>query len=489
MKRLFFSFLWAPMLVSAASPDRTITVDWNKVVAQSRTSLSIQVCPEPPMRRGSPIHDQIYGALRDMKIDYARLQPWYPYPRLGVAELEPPEDGKTSWDFSLIDPIVLDFFAAAEGRPIMLNFSTLPQWLFKTAKPVPFPADPDEITWNYGGGNELRDPSLKEVVDYYHRLASWYMKGGFQDEYGKWHKSGHQYKVDYWEVLNEFDLEHSLSPRQYTAIYDAVVADLRKLAPGMKFSGLALAIPSEHPEYFEYFLNPQNHQPGIPLDMVSYHFYATPDRDETIETQQHTFFAMADRFLATVRYIDSIRQRWSPATRTYINELGSFTPDALGKDSQIPPSYWTLSGSMFAYLYPQLVRIGIDIIAAAELIDYPGQFAGATLVDWETGKPNARYWVVKLLRDHFGPGDTLVETGHPRQMMLAQAFITSRGEHKILLINKRNNPITLKLPDGARGKMDYVDQTTGFNPPGSLELEEATITLRPQAVAVVTLAK
>ena len=59
---------------------------------------------------------------------------------------------------------------------------------------------------------------------------------------------------------------------------------------------------------------------------------------------------------------------------------------------------------MWAYTYAHLAEIGVDIVGAAELIDYPGQFAATTLVDWETGKPNARYWVVKLLHDNFGPG-------------------------------------------------------------------------------------
>jgi hypothetical protein len=155
----------------------------------------------------------------------------------------------------------------------------------------------------------------------------------------------------------------------------------------------------------------------------------------------------------------------------------------------IPASYWTLSGSMFAYLYPQLVREGIDLIAAAELIDYPGQFAGSTLVDWVTGKPNARYWVVKLLRDNFGPDDTLVATGQPSPMVSAQAFITPKGDRKILLVNKREHEVILALPVSAdaTAKMDYVDQTTGFEPPGSMLLTGNRVTLRPQAVAVITL--
>ena len=77
--------------------------------------------------------------------------------------------------------------------------------MFKTDKPVPYPADPNQPVWNYEQGTELRDPSMKEVADYYARLVSWYTQGGFTDEFGKRHESGHHYKIDYWEVLNEVD--------------------------------------------------------------------------------------------------------------------------------------------------------------------------------------------------------------------------------------------------------------------------------------------
>jgi hypothetical protein len=32
------------------------------------------------------------------------------------------------------------------------------------------------------------------------------------------------------------------------------------------------------------------------------------------------------------------------------------------------------------------------------------------MVDWTNGKPNARYWVLKLVKNNFGPGDTLLGT-------------------------------------------------------------------------------
>jgi hypothetical protein len=167
------------------------------------------------------MHDSAFRALHDLGCDMVRYVPWLPYPKLSVAELDPPKDGKTSWDFSLIDPMTADFMEATAGHSVLMNFSAPPQWVWKTAKPVPYPADPDEVTWNYEQGTELRDPSMKELADYYARLVSWYTQGGFKDEYGVWHPSDHHYKIDNWEVFNEVDDEHSMTPPQYTAYYDA----------------------------------------------------------------------------------------------------------------------------------------------------------------------------------------------------------------------------------------------------------------------------
>jgi len=151
----------------------------------------------------SPIHDQLFDAINGLNTNFLHFQPWRPYPRIAVAELEPPHDGKTSWDFSTLDPIVIDFMKAASDHSVVMDISTIPQWMWKTDKPVPYPSDPDEITWDYEQGTELRDPSMKEVADYWARVASWYTQGGFKDEYGKWHESGHHFKFAYWEVLNE----------------------------------------------------------------------------------------------------------------------------------------------------------------------------------------------------------------------------------------------------------------------------------------------
>lgn len=116
---------------------------------------------------------------------------------------------------------------------------------------------------------------MKELSGYFARLFSWYSKGGFTDELGKFHKSGHNYKIAYWEVLNEPDLEHNISPQLYTKMYDAIVSELKKISPDTKFVGISVAY-NKNPEWFEYFLNPKNHKSGIPLDGISYHHYSTP---------------------------------------------------------------------------------------------------------------------------------------------------------------------------------------------------------------------
>ena len=472
-----------------------VEVNWDKVERVSRTTPTLQVVVNPPLRRGSTIHDPVFRALRDLGCDYVRYVPWLPYPKLAVAELEPPKGDQTSWDFSLIDPMTEDFMAATEGHSVILNFSTIPQWMFKTGKPVAYPSDPDQVFWNYTQGTELRDASMKELAGYYARLVSWYTQGGFTDEAGRRHESGHHYQIPYWEVWNEVDFEHSMTPQQYTARYDAVVSAMRQVAPQMKFVGLALAAPSQAPAFFEYFLNPQHHQPGIPVDMISYHFYATPGSDQTPEVQQFTFFEQADHFLDIVRYIDAIRQRLSPTTRTTIDEIGSIGADDGGQDQPghvtqpIPNSYWNLSGAMYAYVFAQLARQGIDVAGESQLVGYPTQFPSVSMVDWKTGQPNARYWVLKLLHGNFGPGDQLVSTRITAPNVYAQGFVTRDGRRKILLVNQRDRTVEISLPGITGAREDYVDQTTAFQHAASTPLPGDVLTLQGLAVAVVTLAK
>jgi Glycosyl hydrolases family 39 len=467
-------------------------ISWDKVQRVSKTTATLQVVVNPPLRRGSPIHDEVFSGIKKLGADCVRYVPWLPYPKLAVAELEPPANGKTSWNFSLIDPMTIDFLNATEGHSVILNFSTIPGWLFKTPKPVSYPSDPSAVDWNYTQGTELRDPSGKELGDYYGRLVSWYVNGGFTDEYGKRHDSGHHFKIPYWEVLNEVDFEHKMTAEQYTARYDAIVSGIRRVAPNMKFVGLALAMPSDRPEMFEYFLNHKNHKPAIPLDMISYHFYASPAPDETPDIQQYTFFAQADGFLNSVRYIESIRKRLSPQTGTTVDELGCISADDGGQNDPhhvtkpIPNSYWNLCGATYAYVFGNLASMGIEVAGESQLVGYPTQFPSVSMVDWNTGKPNARFRILELLKNNFGPGDKIVDTEWNSRYVYALASIGRGGEHKVLLVNKRNREIDVKLPQRVK-QVELVDQDTKGDPPKTEQGSGDTVHLKGFEVAAVRL--
>jgi hypothetical protein len=193
-----------------------------------------------------------------------------------------------------------------------------------------------------------------------------------------------------------------------------------------------------------------------------------------------------------VRYIENIRKRLSPTTKTDTDELGVILPTDNTPADKVapPPAYWNLAGSLYAYLYMQLARQQIDIIGESQLVGYPTQFPSVSMMNWESNKPNARFWVLKLIKDNFHPGDTLVDTsldveGVDSSGVEAQAFITPAGR-KLLLANKRDQPISVVLPGADKATALTVDEQTGDGPARTVQPANGKIKLEPFAVTVVS---
>ena len=83
---LLAAVLLAPCLYAQSTGK--VQVDWNQVQEVSKTTPTLQVVVNPPLRRGSKIHDRVFENLKALGADYVRYVPWLPYPKLGVAELE-----------------------------------------------------------------------------------------------------------------------------------------------------------------------------------------------------------------------------------------------------------------------------------------------------------------------------------------------------------------------------------------------------------------
>ncbi|HTV08276.1 MAG TPA: hypothetical protein VMD97_04445 [Candidatus Aquilonibacter sp.] len=439
--------------MSPTAPQKII-VDWDKDHRPLKTVASLQVVVNPLLRRGSPIHDRAFAELKSLGADYVRYVPWIPYPRLAVAELEPPTKEKTSWDFSLIDPMTIDFLHATAGHSTIMNFSTQPAWLFVQKKPVTVSADPNAVQWNYVQGKQLRDASGGELADYYGRLVSWYTRGGFTDELGHRHESGYHFRFPWWEVFNEIDGEHQPTPQQYVTEYDAVVTRLHAIDPKMKFVGLALAFPEREPDMVEYFFNHQHHKAGVPIDMVSYHFYASPRFEQTVDSWQYSFFDQADGFLATMRYADAIRRRLSPETMTAFDEVGTELPTDWHPDKPneagppIPAVYWNASAAVFGYVFLEAAKMGIDVVNESQLVGFPSQFPSVTMLDWKSGAPNARFEALRLLIRYAHSGGTIVATKvFPHDHDVDALAFEEDGAHRLLIVNKRNRSISVQVPE------------------------------------------
>jgi hypothetical protein len=256
-------------------------------------------------------------------------------------------------------------------------------------------------------------------------------------------------------------------------------------------------MPGRSPAFFEHFLNPDNHEPGIPLDMISYHFYASTAGDEKVETEPHSCFAQADGFLTTVRYIESIRKRLSPLTETTVNEIGIIRGDDMlqfqpGHVAQpIPAVYWNLAGAVYAYVFANLASMGIEIAGESQLVGYPSQFPSVSMVDWHTGSPNARLRILELLIKHCQPGGALCTTATggfgSSPFYHAQAFVTKEGQRKLLLISKRDYPQTIQLTSFEGATAEIVDQSTAGEPARTETLKEEVFNLPGFAVAVLTI--
>jgi hypothetical protein len=142
---------------------------------------------------------------------------------------------------------------------------------------------------------------------------------------------------------------------------------------------------------------------------------------------------------------------------------------------------------MYAYIFGELSHIGIEVAGESQLVGYPTQFPSVSMVDWTDGRPNARYWVLKLLKDNSGPGDKLVETRIDNRYVYAMGAVKPDGKRRLLLVNKRNRPFEVTLPGAGGGQVARVDQTTAAQPPASARLDGEVVTLGGFAVAVVTL--
>ena len=500
---LLAAMMAAPVLF-AQTGATSVAVKWENVERVSNTTPTTQILAHSFTLRDNPMHDPEFAALKDLKTNDTRLQLWFSVTRQAVAELKAPTATETFWDFTYIDPLVEDYYNNTSGRH-HINMGTIPRWMFNvTSKEIP--NDPSASFYAYTddtNGNNLKDPSGRQFADYQARLYEWLTKGGFTDELGKYHKSGHHYKIDYWGVLNEPDFENHITVEQYTKIWDAVATAIHKVDPKVHF--FSAEVSGAEIPWAKYFLDPKNHAPDAPpIEYFCIHNYTNGNNDPS--TWHDAYFvhpdmdvsngASANAFGNRVRDVMKIRDDLSPKTTIMLDELGIFdivvpTEESCRADEpyhNYNPLYWNANGANWADTFISAENLGIPLISMSQMDGYPTQCPSISMMDGETRRPNAHYWALWLISHNFGPGDKLVSTNSSTEDVVAQASITPAGK-KLLLISTQDHPVVVNLAGAfSSGNLSaaVVDQQSGEQAPRTDTVTGGQITLAPFAVAVVS---
>ena len=178
----------------------------------------------------------------------------------------------TSWDFRALDINVqsLQSSTAYPATNILQIVGVGGEWFFR----------PDRTGF--------ADPTGRREGRWFSMILDWYCRGGFTDERGTFHHSGHNYTFGYLELLNEIDNIGSGIPGipgsgkipgpAYIRWYDGVVATVRERHPAIKFVGNCHAWQGQKNNSWTWrqFLDRNEHAPGAvwPIDAVSFHGYS-----------------------------------------------------------------------------------------------------------------------------------------------------------------------------------------------------------------------
>jgi hypothetical protein len=379
------------------------------------------------------------------------------------------------------------------------------------------------------------------MARYVGRLAGHYTAGGHHDECGHWHPSGLRYNWTGLSILNED--EHHILPDNgvaYTACYDAIVAEVAKVnptvvpvGPEMVATGKSAAPASLWP----YFLNASNHVPARVPPLTSYHVGITCTMSTLNSSTTDAIFASWDALLqpgGVVAELEALRAQSRGQTQYVLNEFIPWVTDwcdcdgvehlcngtrwvcphdrtASSNDGGDPNSQhrkgvamnhrtwsWNAAAALFSYAFGTLAERKYKLVGQDQLIGgpYPDNEPGVTMLDWQTGEPNAKYHALKLLIDS-GLGTsrakTIVSASYDEAALYVLPYILdARGGRGVMLVNKRASPATIQLEGVSSGDLSTVEampgaEAPGFNPPVSRRIAvDGTFTLGPLAVAIVS---
>ncbi len=384
----------------------------------------------------------------------------------------------TAWDFSVLDAIT---------QPVLRVGDHSPE--FQIAKAPAF------MYSGNGSGNDFVDLTFGQFGGYAQNLVQYYNTGGFTANGQLYVSAAYPTdKVTWWAIYNEPNINNSLTPEQYTDMYNAVVPAMQAIDPTIKFAALELA---------DFYQQPQNWVPtfvnGVKahVDVMATHFYSTCNEADTDTTVMGTIpgFASDIQFfytqMATNPALASV-----PVWVTENNVNADY--DKGGGISACNGTAFVLdqrgSSPFFAawrpYVFSQLGKAGVQAL-------YHWDFGADKQygeVDYNTGALQLGYWVDYWLGQEFsaGAGSQLLQyTTTDDAELEALPVINVDGSVVVMVANHAvNEPTDNNGPGAVRSVLVDVSALGSFSSGSLLTIDKTTnVTTGPTASAVPTAAQ
>lgn len=262
--------------------------------------------------------------------------------------------------------------------------------------------------WMYDSVGQLEDSEFPAFSTYMARLVGWYNKGGFTDDQGVYHASGHYGWVHAWEIWNEpksgAEIPGPVPDRtatpwmaayRFAALYDMTSTAMRKVDPTIITGGPALGSWPDNDYLREFVANET-----APLDFFSFHFYAARSR---LETDAYDLGEVTgDRFLNRLIVNRQMLNELRPGQHIpfWIDELG-FNENSL--DIVDPRGSSPVGYAFIADSFATAEANGVALLGQFALLGN----AQLGLVDIKTLQTYRPYWLYRVLATQFPPGSTL----------------------------------------------------------------------------------
>ena len=414
-------------------------------------------------------------------------------------------------------------------------------------------------------GSKLRDPSCGQVAGYFGRAVGWYTRGGFVDECGHNHTSGLHYNWHGLSVFNED--EHGLSPEGgigYSRCFDVIAKEVHRINPEILLVGPETVAGDGNTAFLIAFMNASNHRPEVLVDehtsasITSLHWGCNAHSRngdyffETWDTQMLNASYKATQccdqgstkclnnledncgaILALVRNKAALKSNTELAINEFIVSVDDWCdctgvehlcvggcsgshPQSDGGDPDLAhmkgikpnknTTTWNSAAAVFAYAFGTLAEHNFKYLGIDQLIGgtWPDNCAGVTSLDWQTGAPNAKYYVTQLLARTVGSSAEkiiyTVAASHYDNVENARAvyalpyeLLTAGGGKPggakgLMLVNKRNYSLSITIPGVVGGEATVVEATgatPGWQVPTNRSFAtDGSLKLGPYAVAV-----